>query len=93
MSNQTPAHQCHIATISVVADTDILTRKHVSENTKNKMVREFAKTMVRASHCSGAPGYRPGQSLGVIPEESDISKSLNSGGNKTMGPPLVTGAA
>src|ERR1051326_5693548 len=73
-----------IAMIAVVADTvDIDAGNMAAKKTKNKSVREFAKTMVRDHTAVNAQATALAEKLGVIPEESDISKSLKSGGDKT----------
>ena len=84
-----------IAMIAVVADTvDIDAGNMAARKTKNKMVREFAKTMVRDHTAVNAQATALAKKLGVIPEESDTSKSLKSDGDKTMTRLMtLTGAA
>jgi superoxide dismutase len=72
--------------IAVVADTvDIDAGNMAAKKTKNKLVREFAKTMVRDHTAVNAQATALAKKLGVIPEESDISKSLKSGGDDVAG--------
>ena len=95
--NQTtpPPTDAQIAMIVVVADTvDIDAGNMAAKKTKNKSVREFAKTMVRDHAAVNAQATALAKKLGVIPEASDISKSLKSGGDKTMAQLMtLTGAA
>ena len=90
-----PPTDAQIAMIAVVADTvDIDAGNMAAKKTKNKMVREFARTMVRDHTAVNAQATALAKKLGVIPEESDISKSLKSGGDKTMAQLMtLTGAA
>jgi putative membrane protein len=90
-----PPTDAQIAMIAVVADTvDIDAGNMAAKKTKNKMVREFAKTMVRDHTAVNAQATALAKKLGVIPEESDTSKSLKSGGDKTMAQLMtLTGAA
>ena len=91
----TPPTDAQIAMIAVVADTvDIDAGNMAAKKTKNKAVREFAKTMVRDHTAVNAQATALAKKLGVIPEESDISKSLKSGGDKTMAQLMtLTGSA
>ena len=80
-----PPTDAQIAMIAVVADTvDIDTGNMAAKKAKNKMVREFAKTMVRDHTAVNAKATALAKKLGVIPAESDTSKSLKSDGDKTM---------
>ena len=90
-----PPTDAQIAMIAVVADTvDIDAGSMAAKKTKNKSVREFAKTMVRDHTAVNAQATALAKKLGVIPEESDTSKSLKSGGDKTMAQLMtLTGAA
>ena len=90
-----PPTDAQIAMIAVVADTvDIDAGNMAAKKTNNKMVREFAKTMVRDHTTVNAQATALAKKLGVIPAESDISKSLKSGGDKTMAQLMtLTGAA
>ena len=90
-----PPTDAQIAMIAVVADTvDIDTGNMAARKTKNKSVREFAKTMVRDHTAVNAEATALAKKLGVIPEESNISKSLKSAGDKTMSQLMtLTGAA
>jgi putative membrane protein len=90
-----PPTDAQIAMIAVVADSvDIDAGNMAAKKTKNKMVREFAKTMVRDHTAVNAQATALAKKLGVIPEESDTSKSLKSGGDKTMAQLMaLTGAA
>ena len=84
-----------IAMIVVVADTvDVDYGKLAVKRTSNQAVKEFAETMVRDHTAVNAQATALAKKLGVIPEESDISKSLKSGGDKTMAQLMtLTGAA
>jgi putative membrane protein len=90
-----PLTDAQIAMIAVVADTvDIDTGNMAAKKTKDKSVREFAKTMVRDHTAVNAQATALAKQLGVVPEESDISKSLKSGGDETMAHLMtLTGAA
>ena len=90
-----PPTDPQIAMIAVVADTvDIDAGSMAAKKTKNKSVLEFAKTMVRDHTAVNAQATALAKKLGVIPEVSDISKSLKSGGDKTMAHLMtLTGAA
>jgi putative membrane protein len=90
-----PLTDAQIAMIAVVADTvDIDGGRMAAKKTKNKSVREFAETMVRDHTTVNAQATALAKKLGVIPEESDISKSLKSGGEKTVAHLMtLTGAA
>ena len=80
-----PPSDAQIAMIAVVADSvDIDAGNMAVKKTKNKMVREFARTMVRDHTAVNAQATALAKKLGVIPEESDTSKGLKSGGDKTM---------
>lgn len=80
-----PPTDAQIAMIAVVADSvDIDAGNLAVKKTKNKMVREFARTMVRDHTAVNAQATALAKKLGVIPEESDTSKDLKSGGDKTM---------
>ena len=84
-----------IAMIVVVADTvDVDYGKLAVKKASNQAVKEFAETMVRDHTAVNAQATDLAKKLGVIPEESDISKSLKSGGDKTMAQLMtLTGAA
>lgn len=90
-----PPTDAQIAMIAVVADTvDIDAGNMAAKRTTNKSVREFAKTMVRDHTAVNAQATALAKKLGVVPEESDISKSLKSGGDKTLAQlTTLTGAA
>ena len=90
-----PPTDAQIAMIAVVADTvDIDAGNMAAKKTKNKTVREFAKTMVRDHTAVNAQATALAKKRGVIPEESDTSKILKSGGDKTMAQLMtLTGAA
>jgi len=90
-----PPSDAQIAMIAVVADNvDIDAANMAAKKTKNKMVREFAKTMVRDHTAVNSQATALAKKLGVTPEESETSKTLKSGGEKTMTHLMtLTGAA
>jgi len=74
-----------IAMIAVTADTvDIDAGKMALEKTSNRAVKEFAETMIRDHTAVNGKATALAKRLGVTPQESDISKSLKSEGDKKM---------
>jgi putative membrane protein len=80
-----PPTDAQIAMIAVTADTvDIDAGKMALEKTSNRAVKEFAETMVRDHTAVNVKATALAKRLGVTPQESDISKSLKSQGDKKM---------
>ncbi len=78
-------NDAQIAMIAVVADNvDVAAGKYAAEKTDNKAVKEFAETMVRDHSAVNAKATALAKKLGVTPEESATSKSLQAGGEKQM---------
>ena len=74
-----------IAMIVVVADTvDVNYGKLAVEKTRNQAVKEFAETMVRDHTAVNDKAIALAKKLGVTPEASDTSKSLESDGKKQL---------
>ncbi|PZR73869.1 MAG: hypothetical protein DLM52_10390 [Chthoniobacterales bacterium] len=74
-----------IAMIAVTADTvDINAAKLASEKSSNAKVKEFADLMVRDHTSVNEQATALAKKLGVTPEESATSRSLQSGGEKMM---------
>lgn len=74
-----------IAMIAVVADSvDINYGKLAIQKTTNKAVKEFAETMVRDHTAVNDKATALAAKLGVTPEESDTSKSLDTNGKKIL---------
>jgi putative membrane protein len=74
-----------IAMIVVVADTvDVNYGKLAVKKTSNQTVKEFAETMVRDHTAVNDKAVALAKKLGVTPEASDTSKSLESNGKKEL---------
>ena len=74
-----------IAMIVVVADTvDVDYGKLAVKKTSNQAVKEFAETMVRDHTAVNDKAIALAKKLGVTPEASDTSKSLQSDGKKEL---------
>jgi len=74
-----------IAMIVVVADSvDVDYGKLAVKKTSNQAVKEFAETMVRDHTAVNDKAIALAKKLGVTPEASDTSKSLESNGKKEL---------
>jgi putative membrane protein len=74
-----------IAMIVVVADTvDVNYGKLAVQKTTNDAVKEFAETMIRDHSAVNDKATALAAKLGVTPEKSDISKSLDANGAKEL---------
>jgi putative membrane protein len=74
-----------IAMIVVVADTvDVNYGKLAVKRTSNQAVKEFAETMVRDHTAVNEKAIALAKKLGVTPEATDTSKSLQSNGEKEL---------
>jgi putative membrane protein len=80
-----PPTDAQIAMIVVVADTvDVNYGKLAVKQTSNQAVKEFAETMVRDHTAVNEKAIALAKKLGVTPETSHTSKSLESNGEKEM---------
>lgn len=80
-----PPTDAQIAMIVVVADTvDVNYGKLAVQKTANPAVKEFAETMVRDHTAVNGKATALAAKLGVTPEASDISKSLDANGRKEL---------
>lgn len=88
-------NDAQIAMIVVVADTvDVNYGKLAVEKTRNQAVKEFAETMVRDHSAVNDKAIALVKKLGVTPEASDTSESLESNGKKELAKlKALTGAA
>lgn len=78
-------NDAQIAMIVVVADTvDVNYGKLAVEKTRNQAVKEFAETMVRDHSAVNDKAIALVKKLGVTPEASDTSESLESNGKKEL---------
>ncbi|MEO6992941.1 MAG: DUF4142 domain-containing protein [Lacunisphaera sp.] len=80
-----PPSDAQIAMIVVVADTvDVNYGKLAIQKTTNQAVKEFAETMVRDHTAVNDQAIALAKKLGVTPEKSDTSKSLDENGAKEL---------
>jgi putative membrane protein len=80
-----PPTDPQIAMIAVVADTvDVNAGKLAVEKTSNEAVKEFAQTMIRDHGAVNEKAVALAKKLGMTPEASDTSKSLDAGGKKEL---------
>ena len=84
-TSATAPTDAQIAMIVVVADTvDVDYGKLAVKKTSNQAVKEFAETMVRDHTAVNDKAIALAKKLGVTPEASDTSKSLQSDGKKQL---------
>lgn len=80
-----PPNDAQIAQIVLVANTvDVNNGELAVEKTKSPEVKAFAETMIRDHSAVNKQAVALATKLGVKPEESETSKSLQSGGVKTL---------
>lgn len=81
----TPPNDAQIAQIVLTADTaDVNYGKLAVKKTKDPEVKAFAETMIRDHSAVNEQAVALAKKLGVTPEESATSKSLQSSGEKTL---------
>jgi putative membrane protein len=80
-----PPNDAQIAQIVVTADSvDVDYGNLAVKKTKNAEVKAFAETMIRDHSAVNAKAAALAKKLGMAPEASDTSKSLQSNGEKEM---------
>lgn len=80
-----PPNDAQIAKIVVVADTvDVNYGKLAVKKTENPDVKAFAETMIRDHSAVNAKAVALAKKLGVTPEDSETSKSLEENGKAEL---------
>jgi putative membrane protein len=80
-----PPNDAQIAQIVLTADSvDVDYGNLAVKKTKNAQVKAFAETMIRDHTAVNKQAAALAKKLGMTPEASDTSKSLQSGGEKEM---------
>lgn len=81
----TPPTDAQIAKIVVVANTvDVKYGEQAVKKTKNPDVKAFAETMIRDHSAVNEKAIALVEKLGVTPEDSETSKSLDENGKKEL---------